>query len=102
VLRLGLEVCQSHCSPGPSPSNGVIYTSSRSSLPDGTPCRASQSQGICLDGACEPVGCDGMLWSKWNMDECGVWCGAGSPCLRVVVNHSPAVVVTGGEGELVL
>ncbi len=97
VVSLNLDVCKSHCYSGQS-DNAIIYTSSQVSLPDGIKCHTHQHspQGVCLDGACEPVGCDRMLWTEWSRDVCGVWCGDGSSCVRVAGNYTPEVI-DGGE-----
>ena len=52
-------------------------------LPDGAPCLTAHSKGVCVQGTCEPVGCDGVLGGHSYMDECGVWCGRGDTCVRV-------------------
>ncbi|CAL9701149.1 unnamed protein product [Knipowitschia caucasica] len=46
---------------------------------DGTAC--SEHKGdVCIDGACEAVGCDQMLGSKASLDACGVCKGDNSSC----------------------
>ncbi|XP_038045888.1 ADAMTS-like protein 2 [Patiria miniata] len=62
-------------------------------LPNGTPCasysgcdwwnRAGRSQGICLQGQCSDVGCDGIVNSTKVLDACGV-CGGDRAGCRVV------------------
>ncbi|XP_056385973.1 ADAMTS-like protein 2 isoform X2 [Hyla sarda] len=53
---------------------------------DGTSCRDRTYQGVCISGKCEPVGCDGKLYSSRSLDRCGVCGGDGSACYRVSGN----------------
>uniref|UniRef100_A0A8C9N5Z6 ADAMTS-like protein 2 n=1 Tax=Serinus canaria TaxID=9135 RepID=A0A8C9N5Z6_SERCA len=50
---------------------------------DGTSCKDRTYQGVCINGKCEPVGCDGSLNSPRTMDRCRVCGGDGSTCHRV-------------------
>uniref|UniRef100_A0A803VMS0 PLAC domain-containing protein n=1 Tax=Ficedula albicollis TaxID=59894 RepID=A0A803VMS0_FICAL len=50
---------------------------------DGTSCKDRTYQGVCINGKCEPVGCDGRLYSPRTMDRCRVCGGDGSTCHRV-------------------
>ncbi|XP_038614523.1 ADAMTS-like protein 2 [Tachyglossus aculeatus] len=50
---------------------------------DGTSCRERLYQGVCISGKCEPVGCDGSLYSSQTMDRCRVCGGDGSTCYWV-------------------
>ncbi|XP_062307465.1 ADAMTS-like protein 2 [Osmerus eperlanus] len=50
---------------------------------DGTSCKYSDYRGVCVDGRCEPIGCDGVLFSPNTLDKCGVCQGNGSSCSRV-------------------
>ncbi|XP_041756650.1 ADAMTS-like protein 2 isoform X3 [Coregonus clupeaformis] len=50
---------------------------------DGTSCKYSNYRGVCVDGRCEPIGCDGVLFSLNTLDKCGVCQGDGSSCSRV-------------------
>ncbi|NXU96576.1 ATL2 protein, partial [Cettia cetti] len=50
---------------------------------DGTSCKDRTYQGVCINGKCEPVGCDGSLYSPRTMDRCRVCGGDGSTCHRV-------------------
>uniref|UniRef100_A0A7M4EF58 ADAMTS-like protein 2 n=1 Tax=Crocodylus porosus TaxID=8502 RepID=A0A7M4EF58_CROPO len=50
---------------------------------DGTSCKDRTYQGVCISGKCEPVGCDGSLYSAQTMDRCRVCGGDGSTCYRV-------------------
>ncbi|XP_076007219.1 ADAMTS-like protein 2 [Genypterus blacodes] len=53
---------------------------------DGTSCKYSSYRGVCVDGKCEPIGCDGVLFSSITLDKCGVCQGDGSSCSRVTGN----------------
>nr|XP_057927820.1 ADAMTS-like protein 2 [Doryrhamphus excisus] len=53
---------------------------------DGTSCKYSSYRGVCVDGKCEPIGCDGVLFSPNTLDKCGVCQGDGSSCSRVTGN----------------
>uniref|UniRef100_A0A8B9LPB9 ADAMTS-like 2 n=1 Tax=Astyanax mexicanus TaxID=7994 RepID=A0A8B9LPB9_ASTMX len=53
---------------------------------DGTSCKYSNYRGVCVDGRCEPIGCDGVLFSPNTLDKCGVCQGDGSSCSRVTGN----------------
>uniref|UniRef100_UPI003AAC6088 A disintegrin and metalloproteinase with thrombospondin motifs 19-like n=1 Tax=Centroberyx gerrardi TaxID=166262 RepID=UPI003AAC6088 len=46
---------------------------------DGTTC-GSQEAGLCANGTCEKVGCDGILGSMAREDHCGVCNGNGKSC----------------------
>ncbi|XP_076853855.1 ADAMTS-like protein 2 [Brachyhypopomus gauderio] len=50
---------------------------------DGTSCKYSSYRGVCVDSRCEPIGCDGILFSPNTLDKCGVCRGDGSSCSRV-------------------
>ncbi|MBN3278881.1 ATL2 protein, partial [Polyodon spathula] len=53
---------------------------------DGTSCKYSDYRGVCVNGRCEPIGCDGVLFSSHTLDKCGVCQGNGSSCIRVTGN----------------
>ncbi|XP_029931185.1 ADAMTS-like protein 2 isoform X2 [Myripristis murdjan] len=50
---------------------------------DGTFCRDSNYHGVCIEGICQPVGCDGELYSSKTVDRCGVCGGTGMSCQRI-------------------
>uniref|UniRef100_A0A663M071 PLAC domain-containing protein n=1 Tax=Athene cunicularia TaxID=194338 RepID=A0A663M071_ATHCN len=58
---------------------------------DGTSCKDRTFQGVCINGKCEPVGCDGSLYSSRTMDRCRVCGGDGSTCHRVSGSFRKAV-----------
>eukprot|EP00079_Xenopus_tropicalis_P024830 XP_012817872.1 PREDICTED: ADAMTS-like protein 2 isoform X3 [Xenopus tropicalis] len=59
---------------------------------DGTSCRDRTYQGVCISGKCEPVGCDGKLYSAQSLDRCGICGGDGSTCYRVSGNFRKCVL----------
>ncbi|CAL8369007.1 unnamed protein product [Boreogadus saida] len=50
---------------------------------DGTFCRDAKLTGVCIEGVCQPVSCDGQLYSRKSGDRCGVCGGDGTSCQRV-------------------
>ncbi|NWS66116.1 ATL2 protein, partial [Crotophaga sulcirostris] len=58
---------------------------------DGTTCKDRTYQGVCINGKCEPVGCDGSLYSPQTMDRCRVCGGDGSTCHRVSGSFRKAI-----------
>ncbi|KAM7391051.1 hypothetical protein PAMP_021768 [Pampus punctatissimus] len=62
---------------------------------DGTSCKYSSYRGVCVDGKCEPIGCDGVLFSSNILDKCGVCQGDGSSCSRVTGNFRRGATTLG-------
>ncbi|XP_072854273.2 ADAMTS-like protein 2 isoform X2 [Pogona vitticeps] len=58
---------------------------------DGTSCKDRTYQGVCINGKCEPIGCDGSLYSSQVMDRCRVCGGNGSTCYRVSGNFRKGI-----------
>ncbi|XP_007475303.1 ADAMTS-like protein 2 isoform X3 [Monodelphis domestica] len=54
---------------------------------DGTSCKFIDFRGVCVSGKCEPIGCDGVLFSTHTLDKCGVCQGDGSSCTHVTGNY---------------
>ncbi|KAM5331324.1 ADAMTS-like protein 2 isoform 2-T2 [Glossophaga mutica] len=54
---------------------------------DGTSCKLVDLRGVCVSGKCEPIGCDGVLFSTRTLDKCGVCQGDGSSCTHVTGNY---------------
>ncbi|XP_055255061.1 ADAMTS-like protein 2 isoform X3 [Moschus berezovskii] len=54
---------------------------------DGTSCKLADLRGVCVSGKCEPIGCDGVLFSTHTLDKCGVCQGDGSSCTHVTGNY---------------
>ncbi|XP_068740000.1 A disintegrin and metalloproteinase with thrombospondin motifs 6-like [Montipora capricornis] len=50
------------------------------SVRDGTPCSDKPNSGVCINGQCKTVGCDGAVDSRAQKDRCGVCNGDGSSC----------------------
>ncbi|XP_053414372.1 ADAMTS-like protein 2 isoform X2 [Nycticebus coucang] len=57
---------------------------------DGTSCKLTDLRGVCVSGKCEPIGCDGVLFSTHTLDKCGVCQGDGSSCTHVTGNYRKA------------
>lgn len=55
-------------------------------LIDGTPCSYDVPDGICIQGKCYNIGCDGRLDSGMKKDRCGVCGGDNSNCTEVKTN----------------
>ncbi|KAM6930688.1 ADAMTS-like protein 2 [Xenentodon cancila] len=62
---------------------------------DGTSCKYSSYRGVCVDGTCQPIGCDGVLFSSNTLDKCGVCQGDGSSCSRVTGNFRRGATTLG-------
>ncbi len=73
-------MCYSHCK---TVTRGNVIYSNMYHLDNGAPCVTEESRGLCVQGRCEAVSCDGVLGVGAYRDECGVWCGRGDTCLRV-------------------
>ncbi|XP_053137674.1 ADAMTS-like protein 2 isoform X2 [Hemicordylus capensis] len=54
---------------------------------DGTSCKYADFRGVCVSGKCEPIGCDGVLFSTHTLDKCGVCQGNGSSCTHVTGSY---------------
>ncbi|XP_058148841.1 ADAMTS-like protein 2 isoform X2 [Dasypus novemcinctus] len=54
---------------------------------DGTSCKLAGLRGVCVSGKCEPIGCDGVLFSTHMLDKCGVCRGDGSSCTHVTGSY---------------
>ncbi|KAM8933589.1 ADAMTS-like protein 2 [Pelodytes ibericus] len=54
---------------------------------DGTSCKYSDYRGVCVSGKCEPIGCDGVLFSTHTLDKCGVCQGDGSSCIHITGSY---------------
>ncbi|XP_077005177.1 LOW QUALITY PROTEIN: ADAMTS-like protein 2 [Tamandua tetradactyla] len=54
---------------------------------DGTSCKLADLRGVCVSGKCEPIGCDGVLFSTHMLDKCGVCRGDGSSCTHVTGSY---------------
>lgn len=64
------------------PKNEFFYVTFKDKVIDGTPCN-DYSLDVCINGTCQPVGCDNQLFSDAEMDKCGVCRGDGSSCTLI-------------------
>uniref|UniRef100_A0A8C9R5Z7 Si:ch211-267e7.3 n=1 Tax=Scleropages formosus TaxID=113540 RepID=A0A8C9R5Z7_SCLFO len=62
---------------------------------DGTYCRDGIYQGVCIEGQCQVVGCDGKLYSSKKVDKCGVCGGTGNSCYRVSGSYRKGITQLG-------
>ncbi|XP_037073511.1 papilin-like [Pollicipes pollicipes] len=67
--------CELNC----KPQGERFYYRQRRKVTDGTSC-GEDGLGICVDGQCRRVGCDRLLGSTRQEDECRVCGGDGSTC----------------------
>ncbi|XP_077919654.1 A disintegrin and metalloproteinase with thrombospondin motifs 18 [Halichoerus grypus] len=67
--------CKLYC----KAENFEFFFAMSSKVKDGTPC-SPDKHDVCIDGICEPVGCDHELGSKAVLDACGVCKGDNSTC----------------------
>ncbi|XP_055001537.1 A disintegrin and metalloproteinase with thrombospondin motifs 18 isoform X1 [Sorex araneus] len=67
--------CKLYC----KAENFEFFFAMSGKVKDGTPCSANKND-VCIDGICEPVGCDHELGSKAVSDACGVCKGDNSTC----------------------
>uniref|UniRef100_G3PNV1 PLAC domain-containing protein n=1 Tax=Gasterosteus aculeatus aculeatus TaxID=481459 RepID=G3PNV1_GASAC len=62
---------------------------------DGTFCHDAKYLGVCIEGICQPVGCDGQLYGSKAVDRCGVCGGNGTSCQRVSGSYRKALTQLG-------
>ncbi|XP_022617587.1 ADAMTS-like protein 2 [Seriola dumerili] len=62
---------------------------------DGTFCRDTKYHGVCIEGICQPVGCEGKLYSSKTVDRCGVCGGNGASCQRISGSYRKALTQLG-------
>uniref|UniRef100_A0A3Q3IKL8 PLAC domain-containing protein n=1 Tax=Monopterus albus TaxID=43700 RepID=A0A3Q3IKL8_MONAL len=62
---------------------------------DGTFCHDTKYHGVCIEGICQPVGCDGELYSSKAVDRCGVCGGNGTSCQRISGSYRKAFTQLG-------
>ncbi|CAL8383427.1 unnamed protein product [Arctogadus glacialis] len=74
-LRSEEDVCKLYC----ITEDFDFFFAMSSKVQDGTSCSENQ-RDVCIDGACEAVGCDQMLGSKASLDACGVCKGDNNTC----------------------
>ncbi|XP_056317948.1 A disintegrin and metalloproteinase with thrombospondin motifs 18 [Danio aesculapii] len=69
------DICKLYC----IAEDFDFFFAMSSKVKDGTSC-SDYRGGVCIDGICEPVGCDQVLGSKATLDACGVCKGDNSTC----------------------
>ncbi|TRY95843.1 hypothetical protein DNTS_021380, partial [Danionella cerebrum] len=79
-VHISSNPCDLHCTTSDGQRQLMVLAR------DGTSCKYSNFRGVCVDGRCEPIGCDGVLFSPNTLDKCGVCSGDGSSCSRVTGN----------------
>jgi len=57
-----------------------VEVSTNQYVEDGSPCSYDDSNGICIGGKCNPIGCNRVLNSTMKFDACGVCGGDNSTC----------------------
>uniref|UniRef100_A0A182J8P5 Papilin n=1 Tax=Anopheles atroparvus TaxID=41427 RepID=A0A182J8P5_ANOAO len=67
--------CELNC----MPVGERFYYRHRAKVADGTRCN-EESFDVCVDGTCQPVGCDMMLGSQAKEDKCRICRGDGTTC----------------------
>uniref|UniRef100_A0A5F8G1Q7 A disintegrin and metalloproteinase with thrombospondin motifs 18 n=1 Tax=Monodelphis domestica TaxID=13616 RepID=A0A5F8G1Q7_MONDO len=67
--------CKLYC----KAENFEFFFAMSSKVKDGTSCSPNKND-VCIDGICEPVGCDHKLGSQATLDACGVCKGDNSTC----------------------
>ncbi|MGH0126828.1 UNVERIFIED_CONTAM: hypothetical protein FKN15_007149 [Acipenser sinensis] len=69
------DICKLYC----IAEDFEFFFAMSSKVKDGTSC-SDDMHNVCIDGICEPVGCDQVLGSKAALDACGVCEGDNSTC----------------------
>ncbi|XP_041123891.1 A disintegrin and metalloproteinase with thrombospondin motifs 18-like [Polyodon spathula] len=69
------DICKLYC----IAEDFEFFFAMSSKVKDGTSC-SDHKHDVCIDGICEPVGCDQVLGSKAALDACGVCKGDNSTC----------------------
>ncbi|XP_077986556.1 ADAMTS-like protein 2 [Glandiceps talaboti] len=67
---------------------------------DGTPCEMKHQKAICVAGKCQPIGCDGKLYSNLRLDHCGV-CGGDRKACKTIRGTFKQSNITKGYTEVV-
>ncbi|KAK0156495.1 ADAMTS-like protein 2 [Merluccius polli] len=88
-VHISSNPCDLHCTT--TDSQRQLMVAAR----DGTSCKYSSYRGVCVDGKCEPIGCDGVLFSPNVLDKCGVCQGDGSSCSRITGNFRRSTTTLG-------
>ncbi|XP_035896391.1 papilin isoform X2 [Anopheles stephensi] len=98
--------CELNC----MPVGERFYYRHRAKVTDGTRCN-DESFDVCVDGTCQPVGCDMMLGSEAKEDKCRICRGDGSSCKTVSglldannlqVGYNDLVLIPSGATNVVI
>nr|XP_033816960.1 ADAMTS-like protein 2 isoform X2 [Geotrypetes seraphini] len=76
-MHISSKPCDLHCTTADGQRQLMVQAR------DGTSCKYSDYRGVCVSGKCEPIGCDGILFSTHALDKCGVCQGDGSSCIHI-------------------
>ncbi|KAG7264153.1 hypothetical protein CRUP_001664, partial [Coryphaenoides rupestris] len=90
-VHISSNPCDLHCTTADSQRQLMVAAR------DGTSCKYSSYRGVCVDGKCEPIGCDGVLFSPNVLDKCGVCQGDGSSCSRITGNFRRGTATLGTQ-----
>lgn len=82
------------------PKGERFYYVHKAKVIDGTRCN-DQSLDVCVDGQCQPVGCDMMLGSEAREDKCRKCGGDGSTC-KTVADKFTINNLSGGYNDILL
>ncbi|OWF37495.1 A disintegrin and metalloproteinase with thrombospondin motifs 10-like [Mizuhopecten yessoensis] len=82
-----------------SNTTGEVATFKDIPMDNGTPCKYDPPYGICMDGKCVAVGCDGVINSTVSEDACGVCGGNGSEC-KTVKGHFRRKLAYAGRNDV--
>ncbi|XP_004530678.1 papilin isoform X3 [Ceratitis capitata] len=88
--------CELNC----MPVGERFYYRQKAKVIDGTRCN-DRELDVCVDGQCQPVGCDMMLGSNAKEDKCRKCGGDGSTC-HTIANHFAANNFQSGYNDIVL
>ncbi|XP_013362186.1 PREDICTED: ADAMTS-like protein 2 isoform X2 [Chinchilla lanigera] len=88
-VHISSKPCDLHCTTVDGQRQLMV------SARDGTSCKLTDLRGVCVSGKCEPIGCDGVLFSTHTLDKCGVCQGDGSSCTHVTGNYRKGNVPLG-------
>eukprot|EP00111_Clytia_hemisphaerica_P018929 TCONS_00055972-protein len=80
----GAGECELKC----MPKKHFFYVTFKDKVIDGTRCNP-YTLDVCINGTCQPVGCDNQLFSDAKFDECGVCRGDGSTCVQLKDTYKP-------------
>ncbi|XP_060073667.1 A disintegrin and metalloproteinase with thrombospondin motifs gon-1-like [Ylistrum balloti] len=82
-----------------SNTTGEVATFKDIPMDNGSPCKYDPPYGICMDGKCVAVGCDGVINSTVSEDACGVCGGNGSEC-KTVKGHFHRKLAYAGRNDV--